>query len=219
VCPWCYIGKRNLDSALRLVTSSHPDVKVAVAWHPFLLVQPDAWRAFGDATLTHGVDKIEFYDKRFGKDVWKSFLPRLEAAFASSGVDGFTMAGKTGPTQRSHRLLSRAAQLGAAQHDALAEQIFRAYFVEGKPLCSPAVLREAAERARVTACADALDAAPEPDEAAEFQAELEYGRSRGVTGVPHFFIEGESSESLGGAQPPADLARSILRAAGVAPSG
>jgi len=55
------------------------------------------------------------------------------------------------------------------------------------------------------------------EEEAAFEAELVYGRERGVSGVPHFFIAGDKAEvSLGGAQPPETLASSILRAAGLA---
>jgi len=36
VCPWCYIGKANLDRALE----RHPDHPFHVEWHPFQL-NPD----------------------------------------------------------------------------------------------------------------------------------------------------------------------------------
>ena len=33
VCPWCYIGKKRIEDALKLV----PDVPVEVRWRPFFL--------------------------------------------------------------------------------------------------------------------------------------------------------------------------------------
>jgi predicted DsbA family dithiol-disulfide isomerase len=36
ICPWCYIGKANLDRALEMV-GDHP---FTVEWHPFQL-NPD----------------------------------------------------------------------------------------------------------------------------------------------------------------------------------
>jgi predicted DsbA family dithiol-disulfide isomerase len=33
VCPWCYIGKKRIEDALKLV----PDVPVEVRWRPFLI--------------------------------------------------------------------------------------------------------------------------------------------------------------------------------------
>ncbi len=38
ICPWCYIGKRQLERALDLLAAHH--CNVAVAWHPFQL-NPD----------------------------------------------------------------------------------------------------------------------------------------------------------------------------------
>ena len=32
ICPWCLIGKRNLETALRLLAQQRPDVRVQVAW-------------------------------------------------------------------------------------------------------------------------------------------------------------------------------------------
>ena len=34
ICPWCYIGKRRLESAIAAIEGQH-DVKVH--WHPFQL--------------------------------------------------------------------------------------------------------------------------------------------------------------------------------------
>src|ERR1700694_747691 len=36
VCPWCYIGKRKLESALATLRSE-PGLVVTVRWHPFEL--------------------------------------------------------------------------------------------------------------------------------------------------------------------------------------
>jgi len=32
ICPWCLIGKRQLQSAIRLLQQSHPDVDVLLRW-------------------------------------------------------------------------------------------------------------------------------------------------------------------------------------------
>jgi predicted DsbA family dithiol-disulfide isomerase len=38
VCPWCYIGKRNLESALAAWRRDHPgEEQPVVRWHPFQL--------------------------------------------------------------------------------------------------------------------------------------------------------------------------------------
>ena len=53
VCPWCYLGKANLDRALE----QHPDHPFAVEWHPFQL-NPDM--------PAEGVDKRSYLLQRFG---------------------------------------------------------------------------------------------------------------------------------------------------------
>ena len=40
VCPWCLIGKRNLDAAISRFASLRPDVSVNVRWHSHQLL-PD----------------------------------------------------------------------------------------------------------------------------------------------------------------------------------
>jgi predicted DsbA family dithiol-disulfide isomerase len=37
VCPFCYIGKKSLDSAIATYRSQHPDAEFELVWRPFLL--------------------------------------------------------------------------------------------------------------------------------------------------------------------------------------
>lgn len=41
VCPWSFIGKKNLDKAIDTYKEQHPDVAFVVAWNPFYL-HPEA---------------------------------------------------------------------------------------------------------------------------------------------------------------------------------
>ena len=53
MCPWCYIGKRRLEAALRSV----PQLDVLVRWHPFQL----------DSTLPKtGKDRQQYLSDKFG---------------------------------------------------------------------------------------------------------------------------------------------------------
>ena len=55
VCPWCYLGKANLDRALE----AHPDHPFVIEWHPFQL-NPDM--------PPEGVDKRGYLLQRFGSE-------------------------------------------------------------------------------------------------------------------------------------------------------
>ena len=55
ICPWCYIGKRQLDRALDLLATQ--DQRFTVGWHPFQL-NPDM--------PAEGVDRDEYRIAKFG---------------------------------------------------------------------------------------------------------------------------------------------------------
>lgn len=50
VCPWSYIGKKNLDKAIDAYKDQHPEVDFEVTWNPFYL-HPEA-KISGKAPLT-----------------------------------------------------------------------------------------------------------------------------------------------------------------------
>jgi Predicted dithiol-disulfide isomerase involved in polyketide biosynthesis len=54
ICPWCYIGKRQLERALDLLEQA---LRFTVAWHPFQL-NPDMPR--------EGVDRAQYRIAKFG---------------------------------------------------------------------------------------------------------------------------------------------------------
>src|SRR5260370_7203630 len=55
VCPWCYVGKRQLERGLDLLEKQH--LRFTVAWHPFQL-NPDMPR--------EGVDRAQYRIAKFG---------------------------------------------------------------------------------------------------------------------------------------------------------
>ena len=57
ICPWCLIGKRHLESALRSVEAAHREVAFDLRWHARPLL-PD--------TPPDGVPFVEFYRRRLG---------------------------------------------------------------------------------------------------------------------------------------------------------
>ncbi|GKA93145.1 DSBA oxidoreductase family protein isoform 2 [Tanacetum coccineum] len=54
VCPWCFVGKKNLDKALAL---SKDQYDFEIKWHPYLL-NPSA--------PIEGINKKEYYKTKFG---------------------------------------------------------------------------------------------------------------------------------------------------------
>ena len=82
VCPWCFIGKRHLESALAAWRRDHPDAEQPVVrWHPFQL-NPQLPRS--------GVPRADYIATKFGgpqraKDVYA----RVANAGARAGIGSF----------------------------------------------------------------------------------------------------------------------------------
>ena len=115
VCPWCFVGKRRLEAAMRAV----PDLLYTVKWHPFQL----------DPTLPiTGVDKLSRYEAKFGKQNIGAMLSNMLEVGKREGIS-FDYGGKIANTVDSHRLLEWAARKGGpAVQNALTERLFSFYF-------------------------------------------------------------------------------------------
>jgi len=158
-------------------------VNFQVHWIPFQL-NPDA-------PSGEGVNKMEMYTKKIGGG-WKSWLIRPFFFFAGlrEGIK-FSMGGNTGNTFDSHRLISLASKQGL--QDELVEELFQNYFEQEKCISDHAVLLAAAKKVGLTGAEDMLAS---DLETASVNADLQsYQQNRGIRGVPHFIIEGRSSES------------------------
>ncbi|PKA49177.1 hypothetical protein AXF42_Ash010862 [Apostasia shenzhenica] len=184
VCPWCFVGKQNLEKAMNLVKEQY---QFEVRWHPFLL-NPNAPK--------EGVKKSEFYKCKFGASQSERILSRMKEVFKGLGFE-YDTTGLTGSTLDSHRLITFAANQGYDKQNALVEELFKNYFIEGKYIGDRQVLLHAAMKEGIEGAAELLD---DPNKGRkEVDEELQKYSSR-ISGVPHFRING--SHELSGGQPP-----------------
>lgn len=184
ICPWCFIGKKHLEQA---IASTSDRYTVEVKWHPFFL-NPDA--------PTEGVNKIDYYKSKFGSGRMQMILDRVGGAFANLGYK-YSMGGKTGSTLDSHRLIELAGKQGLEKQNAVVEELFLNFFTQEKYIGDREVLVAAAEKVGVEGARSYLE-----DREAGLKEVLEAERKfrRGVSGVPHFVIDGRYE--ISGAQPP-----------------
>jgi predicted DsbA family dithiol-disulfide isomerase len=197
ICPWCYIGKRQLERAL--ATLAKEGLHFSVHWNPFQL-NPDMPR--------EGRDRAAYRAWKFGSAEKAAELDeRITQAAAAVGLPFRTdLMTRTPNTIDAHRLVWFAGQKGA--QDAVMEAVFRAYFIEGRDIGQPSVL---------AGCA--AEAGLDPEEAAQFLAgslaEQEMraadraAREAGVSGVPSFFLDGYGLFS--GAMPAETMAAALRR--------
>ena len=143
VCPWCYIGKRKLESALTELQSREPGLAVLRRWHPFQL-NPDL--------PAEGIARAAYLEAKFGG---KARAAEIYARVRSVGKDvgipfDFDRIERQPNTLEAHRLIAWAQNRGDAKAtDALVEQLFRAYFIEGRLLTDAEQLVSIAQRCGV----------------------------------------------------------------------
>jgi len=200
VCPWCYVGKRRLEAALRELATREPALQPVVRWQPFQL-NPDLPR--------EGIDRRAYLEAKFGGAARATEIyGRVRAAGAAVGIAfAFERIVRQPNTLDAHRLIAWAQAQGAAE--AMVERLFRAYFLEGRLVGDREVLAALAGEAGLdAAAARALLAVAEDAEAVA--AADRRARERGIDGVP-FFIFGERV-GVAGAQEPATLLEAIGQA-------
>jgi|SRR3954447_26206917 predicted DsbA family dithiol-disulfide isomerase len=201
ICPWCYIGKRQLERALVILRQEGLDF--SVHWNPFQL-NPDMPK--------EGRDRAEYRAWKFGSAEKAAALDqRITEAAAGVGLEFRTDLMKRTPnTIDAHRLIWFAGQHG--DQNAAMEAVFKAYFVEGRDIGDAAVLADCAAEAglpRQEVVAFLAGDLAEPEMRAADQA----AREAGVNGVPSFFLDGYGLFS--GAMPAETVAEAFRRARAV----
>ena len=181
VCPWCYIGKRRLESGIAAFLKKHPEQSNAtfkISWHPFYL-NPNAPK--------DSIQKEEMYAAKFGPQRANMIFDRLRGAGDEAGIE-FKFGGKTGNTRDSHRLLAFAAEKEGDAQDKVVNNLFRAYFEEEKDITDHTVLLDAAKEAGLPE--DEVKKLLQSDqEGPTVDNEVMSAQKMGVTGVPNFTIQ------------------------------
>jgi predicted DsbA family dithiol-disulfide isomerase len=197
VCPWCLVGKRNLDAALSQL--SH-DIAVDVVFRPYQLA-PDL--------PPQGVDRNAYLLAKVGDpNKLAAMRTGLEQAAQEAGISLNLGAQTRYPNSLNAHRLIRWAQgqgLGAAMVEALLD----AYFVQGQDLSDQAVLVSLATAVGLDADVIRRLLASDADCAA-IRAEIDQARRLGISAVPCFIFNGR--EAVMGAQPPSVLLTALKRA-------
>lgn len=197
ICPWCYVGKRQLERALAIL--SDEGLHFQVHWNPFQL-NPDMPK--------EGRDRASYRAWKFGSAEKSIELDRhITEAAAAVGLGFRTdLMTRTPNTIDAHRVVWFAGQNGV--QDAAMEAIFRAYFIEGRDIGEHAVLADCAGEAGLPRQA-VLDFLATDIAEKEMRAADQAAREAGVSGVPSFFLDGYGLFS--GAMPAETIAAALRR--------
>jgi len=175
VCPWCYVGKRRLESALE----QRPDIETRIHWRPFQL-NPDLPRA--------GKDRLEHMQSIFGEERAQMILDKLPEFGAQEGLHFTYKQGSKAPnTMAAHTLMHWAGELSDGTQHQLQEVLFKANFIDCEDIGDPATLARLAAEVGMDPVV-VLDRLQSQTDEEQVRAEIREAQSKGVSGVPCFIF-------------------------------
>jgi len=187
VCPWCYIGKRRLESAL--AAFPHRD-EVEIVWRSYQL-DPAA-----PTEVTETAREMLARKYRMSPAQAAEAQGRVIMLAAEEGMHWRHEDSPHANTRDAHRLLHLAADAGVQGE--LKEALLDAYFTHARNIADHAVLREVATGVGLDAArVDEVLASKEYDDAID--ADVAQAAAYGSTGVPFFVID--QKYGVSGAQP------------------
>jgi predicted DsbA family dithiol-disulfide isomerase len=201
-CPWCYIGKRNLENGLASLAGDADAPQVEITYHSFEL-SPDTPVDFRGSS-----EDFLAQHKGITREQAKQMNDRVaKIAEQQAGLHyRFDLQQHTN-TVKAHELIHFAKEHGRQVE--MTERLMSAYFVEGRHVGRVDELVELAGEVGLDADAarDALESDHYLPAVRQDQAQA---RAFGINGVPFFVIDGKYGVS--GAQPPeafAQVARQV----------
>jgi predicted DsbA family dithiol-disulfide isomerase len=174
VCPFCFIGKRRFDEALKAVQGPSD-----VSWYPYQLnpeIPPE------------GQPFDIFLTRRFGSPAnVEPVLKQLTAEGKMAGIDfRFDKLRYVPNTVPVHQVMQLAETLGLDQ-SALAEDLMSAFFEQGRNIGDKAELIDIARSHGISA--DEVNKVIDSDQVKQLVLTREgQVRSTGMVGVPGFLV-------------------------------
>lgn len=200
VCPWCFIGKRRLETAVAIVRQTHPKFEYKTRWCPFFL-NPD--------TPPEGEPYLPFLEQKFGgRAPVEALFERVREAGQVYGLSyAFEKIQIRANTLQAHRLLYWTQQQGNA--DALIERLFVAQFQQGENVGDIPTLCKIATECGLPAQV-IEDYLHSDQDSNTIRADERQIRQTGIRMVPTFILN--QQQVIVGAEDPTLLASALLQA-------
>lgn len=200
VCPFCYLGRKNLQAAL--VQYEHAG-EVTVHWRSFQL---DPTAEVGEPGST-AAGLAAKYQMPLAEA--EANQERLKESGAKAGIDFRWDLVRPDNTFDAHRLAHIVAEHAPDRVDAVVDRLFAAHFTEGTAVSDHAVLVEIAVQEGIPE--DVVRQALATDVGADaVRDDLAQARAYGISGVPFFVIN--EAYGVSGAQPPEVLVAALEEA-------
>lgn len=188
MCPFCYIGKRNFETALAQFTDRE---EITIDWKSFQL-DPTVPEVANESYENYLVKR-----KGLSKTQVQGMLQSVTATAKEAGLDYRFETSQMVNSQKAHQLVqfAKTKNLG----DEMEERLFLAFFTEGKSIADIKTLTQLGKEIGLDE--NELQAAFTDQKYAELvQDDIQEAREIGVSGVPFFVLDRKYAVS--GAQPP-----------------
>lgn len=188
MCPFCYIGKRNFETALDQFDNNQ---HIEVVWKSFLL-DPSIPEVAEDSYHDYLVKR-----KNMSSSQVKGMLDNVSQAAKDVGLEyNFDKAVMVN-SQNAHKLIQFAKTKGLG--DQMEERLFKAFFTEGKSIADKNTLAQLGSEIGLNE-ADITSVFSDNTYVNLVNKDIQEGQQLGVQGVPFFVLDRKYGVS--GAQPP-----------------
>ena len=190
-CPWCYIGKRKLETAIAQYGAEPNSAPIEVEYHSYLL-NPDMPVDFEGS-------QTEYLSEHKGLEVAQvqQMTERITQIAKDVGLNYNFADMKMTNTVLAHQLLHYAKAHGKQVE--MKERIMAAHFVEARHVGRIAELADLATEIGLDR-ADVVRSLEAGEYLDDFNQDVAAAREYGITGVPFFVIDNKYGVS--GAQDP-----------------
>lgn len=198
MCPFCYIGKRNFETALEQFSNKNG---IEVEWKSFQL--DPSLPEVQDSNYTDYL----MVSKGLGRPQVEGMLNNVTQMAKGVGLEYDFDRAVMVNSFKAHRVLQLAKTRGLG--DAAEERLFRAFFTEGRNIADDDTLLELGKEAGLneTEIRSSLSDERYSD---MVRQDIQEARAIGVTGVPFFVFNRKYAVS--GAQPPQAFLQTLEKA-------
>lgn len=188
ICPWCYIGQRELDSALEMCKDL--PIEVEIEYRPYRI-----YPSLHDGQF---IDKRKWYESKFGEDKIKTMEQMVVPRARELGIDLKFTDGIITQTTLAHRLMLKAWKIGGQNtQQALLSALFKGYFEESANVGDTDVLADMAVTANMLTKEEAVSFLESDELLDEVETMINESKKKGISGVPFIVINGKWAVSGG----------------------
>jgi len=189
VCPWCYIGKRNLENALQILNEKDKQFESRINWRSFQL---------NPQLKEEGILRKDYITNKFGEGANSEVIyERVRLAGEAVGLKmNFDKIIMQPNSSKMHSLIYAAKETN--RDIELIENFFKAFFIDGMNLTAFEIVSKVASDIGLDG--ETINGVFHDNLFEKFvQEDIIMSKKYNITGVPFYVID--DSIGISGAQP------------------